>query len=164
MSFGLQLSFCLCFEFWLFWFQNIVSMCEDLRLLKAEIIFWNWEKNTAGVIYRLSHSIGKHLKSGTNILEYIRKDIHNKVATTDTESLPWWPYTIVNLRINKEIKAEYNIQYFSSNWNKYLKNIFFSIFFIYLKHFFKRLLKPLKKGYLESTTSYKNCIKKLIMH
>ncbi|XP_037902520.1 sodium-independent sulfate anion transporter-like [Hermetia illucens] len=67
---------------------NIVSMCEDLRLLKAEIIFWNWEKNTAGVIYRLSHSIGNHLKSGTNILEYIRKDIQNKVATTDTESLP----------------------------------------------------------------------------
>lgn len=78
----------LMFRILAFLFQNIVSMCEDLRLLKAEIIFWNWEKNTAGVIYRLSHSIGKHLKSGTNILEYIRKDIHNKVATTDTESLP----------------------------------------------------------------------------
>lgn len=63
--------------------QNLRSLCDDLKLLDCEIVFWNWKRQPAGVAYRLSKSFGSLFQTGNDYHEIIKKHNHKGSITSD---------------------------------------------------------------------------------
>ncbi|CAD7084099.1 unnamed protein product [Hermetia illucens] len=62
---------------------NLRSLCDDLKLLDCEIVFWNWKRQSAGVAYRLSKSFGSLFQTGNDYHEIIKKHNHKGSITSD---------------------------------------------------------------------------------
>lgn len=58
--------------------MHVKTMCDDLKLLNCEVVFWNWKRKTAGVLWRLSQDFEKHFSSGSSYNEIIKKMVQGK--------------------------------------------------------------------------------------